>query len=188
MCIERVTYVWCGGRHVTPGETAQHIENSVSKDCRNRSEVRYHCASLLNAREEMTSRDDTITTAYDPDACHLVPITKAVKGQRYRGVPGSRCQDCTLYPRKSFRRRQAHFAHLPTSPYCDPSRRGESPEHRAAKNEWADFLEDQLSGCFVCIQDGRTQCHCYEHPSTHINLETTRQTGRNDCCTTGKNG
>jgi hypothetical protein len=119
----------------------------------------------------MTSRDDTITTTYDPDACRLVLISKAVKGQRYRGVPGSRCQDCTLYPRKLFRRRQAHFAHLPTSPYCDPSKRGESPEHRAAKNEWADFLEDQLSGCFVCIQDGRAQYPDHEHPSAYMNRE-----------------
>ena len=119
----------------------------------------------------MASIDDTITTAYDPDTSRRVRIIEAVKGRRYRGVPSSHCQDCTLYPRKFFRQRQAHFAHLLAYPYCDPSKRGESPEHRAAKNEWADFLEDQLSGCFVCIQDGRAQCLGHEHPSAYVNRE-----------------
>ena len=156
---------------MTPGETAQHVENSVSRDCVNRYGVRHHCGSVVSIREAMTGMDDTITTTYDPDISRCVRISEAVKGRRHRGVPGSHCQDCTLYPRKFFHQRQAHFANLPTSPYWDPPKRGESPEHRAAKNEWADFLEDQLSGCFVCIQDGRTQCPGHEHPSTYINLE-----------------
>ena len=151
--------------------TAQQVENSVGKGYDNRNRVRYPRGSVLYIGESVTSMDDTITTAYDPDTSRLVRIGEAVKGQRYHGVRGSHCQDCTLYPRKFFRRKRAHFAHLPTSPYCDPSWRGESPEHKAAKNEWADFLEDQLSGCFVCIQDGRAQHPAHKHPSTYMNQE-----------------
>ena len=119
----------------------------------------------------MNSMDHAITVGYDPDTSQRVRIREAVKGRRYRGVPGSHCQDCTLYPRKDFRQRQPHFAHLPTHPYCDPSKRGESPEHRAAKNEWADFLEDQLPGCFVCIREGRAQCPGHEYHSININRD-----------------
>ena len=113
--------------------------------------------------------DTMITTAYDPKASQVIRIDDAVSGGRYRGVPGSYCQCCTLFPKRGFLRRRAHFAHLPTNPYCDPDKRGESPEHKGAKNAWADFLEDQLSGCVICVRDGRAKDPDHEHPAKYIN-------------------
>ena len=112
--------------------------------------------------------DTMITTAYDPKTTQIVRIDDAVSGGRYRGVPGSRCQSCTLFPKSGFQRRQAHFAHMPTNPYCDPGKRGESPEHRKAKNAWANFLEDQLSGCAICVEYGRAKDPDHEHPTKYV--------------------
>ena len=113
--------------------------------------------------------DTMITTAYDPKTTRIVRIGDAVSGGRYRGVPGSRCQYCTLFPKMGFQQRRAHFAHLPTNPYCDPQKRGESPEHREAKNAWAEFLEDQLSGCVICVRDGRARNPDHEHRAKYMN-------------------
>ena len=110
-----------------------------------------------------------ITTAYDPKTSQIVRIGDAVSGGRYRGVPGSYCQCCILFPKRGFQRRQPHFAHFPTNPYCAPYKRGESLEHRGSKNAWADFLEDQLSGCAICVEYGRSKYPDHEHPAKYVN-------------------
>ncbi len=96
---------------------------------------------------------DTIRSAYDPEHEREVHIDGAARGGRYKGIPRTYHQDCLLYPRFPSRK-QSSFAHIPCEAYC-PEGRGESSEHRESKRAWVGFLEDQLSGCFICAMEGR---------------------------------
>ena len=53
--------------------------------------------------------------------------------------------------------RQPSFSHMPGKSCRHSS--GESPEHRQAKEIWAQYIRDQISGCPICVHDGRNASH-----------------------------
>ncbi len=97
-----------------------------------------------------------ITTAYDSPSGKIIRVGDAVRGGRYDGIPGGVHERCKLYPRLSVKR-QPSFSHMPGKSCRHSS--GESPEHRQAKKTWAQYIRDQISGCPICVHDGRNASH-----------------------------
>lgn len=112
---------------------------------------------------------DMIRSAYDPEQGQKVHIDGTTPGRRYNGIPGTYHQDCLLYPRFPERRR-ASFVHLPGEAYC-PEGRGESSEHKEAKHNWVEFIEDQLSGCAICMRVGRDTSPGHLCPVVYVACE-----------------
>ena len=98
---------------------------------------------------------DIITTALGPDGSRI-HIDKSIAGDRYGGI--AHHQKCQLYPVFRHRGWRSSFAHMPNRTHCAPPS-GESPEHKNVKRGWLEFLQDQLSGCFVCVAFGRNSPH-----------------------------
>ena len=85
-----------------------------------------------------------ITTALDANG-NPIRILDAEKGRDYF------CPEptgCVLRPVHASKRRP-HFRHLRISNDC-PDWANESQVHKQTKQEWFEFLNRQLSGCFVC--------------------------------------
>ena len=98
---------------------------------------------------------DIITTALGPDGSRT-HIDKSIAGDRYGGI--GHHQKCQLYPVFRRKGRRSSFAHMPNRAHCAPPS-DESPEHKNVKRRWLEFLQDQLSGCFVCVAFGRNSPH-----------------------------
>ena len=94
----------------------------------------------------MTSNPNMITSAFDDDD-KRVPIDRAIKGLDYYRRDDH--PECVLRPVKPLKR-QSHFRHKGRRPDC-PDWQNESAEHERIKTDWFNFLEQQLSGCFVCV-------------------------------------
>lgn len=102
---------------------------------------------------------EPILTARDTNSDALVRIDNARSGHRYQGI--NEHESCLLYPRFPADRRPS-FVHMPGKSEC-PKFTGESREHRDAKERWVKYLEDQLSGCPICVSDGRDAYPNHEH-------------------------
>ncbi len=95
--------------------------------------------------------NDTITTAIAHDGT-TTRIEYATPKHRYHGL--GHHKGCELYPVFRGEGRQSSFAHMPNRLSCLPPR-GESYEHKQAKEQWLEFLEDRLSGCLFYATQGR---------------------------------
>ncbi len=110
---------------------------------------------LLDADSENhpSDRAPMITSARNADG-KRVDISAAVSGQNYTHPdhPG-----CVLRPVHATKR-QSHFRHKGQTRDC-PEWTNESVEHEKIKTEWFNFLQHQLSGCFLSAFPGERDPH-----------------------------